>query len=311
MVISKRTVKEVNIGNLRSLKHLRLKSHSVERITLKSLNALEKLSLDINYQLTKLQTDLYDQIPNIELLSVDCMDLFTYTVFILEKRVSIRKMRNDEFSSVGLICNRIEKLSITHCSVKHLSKLFRVCDKFRDILELDISVCEDTKIEKKMFSDGFTKLRSLKILRSKNFLIIDHDSFSILKQLVSLDLSGNFLESIDKRTFSELANLEALNLSGNRIKSLDENIFSDLKNLRQLDLSSNRLEKLDSRLFIGLENLCELNLSGNKLTHFDLLILDNLPRLRKVNLSGNLIKKDNVTEILNRFKESAIESEFN
>ena len=125
--------------------------------------------MDINYQRTNLQTDLYDQIPNIEVLCVDCMDLFTYTIFLLEKRVSISMIRTDDFSSIGLICDRIEKLSITrYFTHNHISKLFSVCDKFRDLLELDIHDCEVNKLEKEMF-DGFSKLRSLKIKRSKNF----------------------------------------------------------------------------------------------------------------------------------------------
>lgn len=256
----------------------------------------------------ELKRDLCDQIPNIEQIYMNCSDLFTFIFYKFEKKLSIKKIMNDDFSSFGSVFNQIEKLSLTHYSNdNHLSKLFSVCDNFRSLLELNMCNCKVDKIDKKMF-DGLTKLRSLKIKKSRNPQNVDCDAFSNLKHLVCLDLSSNRIESLDERTFSELVNLETLNLSGNNLISLDENIFSNLKNLRELDLGSNEFKFLDLRLFFGLENLNELNLSNYKLTCFDLGMLNYLPYLKKITLSGKLIYKDSKeTEVLKRFKEGGIE----
>lgn len=305
-------LEEVNIENLSSLQNLHLQSSSVEQITLKSLNALENLTLHITKLKTNLQTDLYDQMPNIGVLTIRC-DLLNFYFHKLNKKLNIENLCNEGFF-FDHICNlrhwNIEKLSIKRCSYKHISKFFSVCENFRDLLELNVYYCKIIKIEKKMF-DGISMLRSLKINGDFEFQIIDHDAFSNLKQLVYLDLSSNVIDSLDKRTFSELVNLETLDLSSMRVKSLDENIFSNLKNLRQLDLESNELKFLNPRLFFGLENLYELNLSRNKLSHFDLRILDNLSGLENINLSRNLINKDKKSEIVNRFRENGIEFSFN
>lgn len=278
-----------------------MESDSVKQITLKSLNGLKILSLDINFLETNLQRDFFDQIPNFEVYR-NLSAYFSFTFYKLEQKLCIHKLKIDYSSSTSLIFNQIEKLSVK-------SKLLCASDNFRNILKLNINGCKIFIIDKNIFY-GLANLRSLS-LNNNQFQMIDSDAFSNLVQLVYLDLSSNNIDSIYKLRFVELVNLESLKLSDNQIRSLNENIFMNLKNLRELDLSSNRLEKLDPKLFIGLENLCELNLSNNKLTHFDLSILDNLPRLKKVNLSGNFINKDDETEILKRFKESTIESEFN
>ena len=286
-----------------------MKSESVERITLKSLNALKNLTLYITKLKTNLQKDFYDQMPNIEVLTIRCVFLNFY-FHKLNKKLDIENLCNEgiffnHIYNLNLRHSKIEKLSIKRCSYKHISYLFSVCDNFRNLLQFDIYNCKITKIEKRMF-DGISMLRSFKI--ESNFddvEKIDHDAFSNLTQLVYLDFSGNIIESLDNRTFSKLVNLESLNLRLNRLKSLD--IFSNLKNLSQLYLRSYDLEVLDPRLFIGLDNLCELNLSCNKLTHFDLRILDNLPGLKKINLSRNLMNK---TEIVHRFNENRIEFTF-
>ena len=297
----------MNIESLSSLEYLHLRSESVERITLKSLNALKCLTLYISDIITNLQPDFYDQMPNIEVLTINC-EFLDLNFRKLDQKLVIRNLCNRSFN-IDQFFNHthrnIEKLSVISCDDKQISKLFSVCDNFRNLSQLDINDCEITKIDKRMFYES-NHLRSLSLNRNKT-QIIDTDAFSNLKLLVSLDLSTNLIESIDKLTFSELVNLEKLSLNGNRLKNLHENIFSNLKSLRQLDLGSNELKFLNARLFFGLGNLYELNLSANGLIDFDLCILNYLRELKKINLSKNLIKQENETEIVHRFKENGIE----
>ena len=301
----------MDIENLWFLEYLHLRSESVERITLKSLYALKALVLNITNLKNNFQRDFFKQMPNIEILTIKS-DYLKLNFRKLEKKLSIHMFRVDvhTFSSMSLIFNQIEKLSVKCCSDTHkLSKLLSFCDNLRNLLELDISDCEITKIPKSMFN-GLDNLRSLSLNNNKTQMIYS-DAFSNLKQLIHLDLSCNYLESIDKDTFSELVNLESLNLSENRLESLDENIFLNLKNLRQLNLGFNQLF-LEPKLFFGLENLYELNLTCTGLIHFDLRILNYLPDLKKIDLSRNLFKQDSKTEIIvHRFKEDGIEFIYN
>lgn len=64
-------MEKVAIENLPSLEFLHLRSHSVERIELKSLKSLKELILNINVEPNNLQTDFYDQMPNIEQLRLN------------------------------------------------------------------------------------------------------------------------------------------------------------------------------------------------------------------------------------------------
>ena len=154
---------------------------------------------------------------------------------------------------INYFSNRIEKLKILYIYNETIDN-FLNSYYFPNLLELEISNCKLTRLEKKMF-DEFQLLQSLKIHNNSELLKIEKDVFSNLKQLTCLDLSFNRIESLDKRTFLELVNLETLNLSKNQLEFVDENIFSSLKKLKNLDLSRNKLEKLDPKSFVGVENV--------------------------------------------------------
>lgn len=116
--------------------------------------------------------------------------------------------------------------------------------------------------------------------------------FRNLTCLRTLELSRNFIRSIEKNTFEELPALRSLDLSHNLLKCLDESwgltssllelILADnlietieissssgFRGLDRLDLSFNKLEYLDRESFRGLHNLKYLNLSQNAATRFD------------------------------------------
>lgn len=301
-------LEEVNIENLPYLQYLRLKSVSVERITLNSLNALRRVFLYINDLQTDLQADLCDQIPNIEKLTVK-LDSFSFEYVKAENKLSIclRSINDIDFSPFYPITNEIEKLHITDSNIDS-GKLIRVFRHFRNVSDLSICESDITQIENGTF-DGLPNLRSLSLHYNRDLETIDYDAFANLKQLEHLSLSHNFIQSLDNRVFSYLVSLETLNLIENGIESLDENIFSSLENLRHLYLGSNKYELLDHRLFVGLGNLIELHLPGCVLTNFDLRILDNLPRLEKILLSKMSIMH-NETVILSRFYQSGIDFQF-
>ena len=219
----------------------------VDQISLKYLNSLRNLDFKINYSIdhsininiTKYIFDLIK--PEIEKFFFE--NFFGVFFNSLEKSVLLKNVKhkdlNFEYAKTvcKTICNKIEKLRIWSSNSENISKLLSSCH-FPNLLELEIKFSEITRIEKKLFGE-LPMLQKLIISNNKNLEIIDENAFSILKQLVHLDLSSNRIESFDKMTFFELVNLNYLDLRFNRLKSLDEKMFSGLKNLKTLKMDNN------------------------------------------------------------------------
>lgn len=83
--------------------------------------------------------------------------------------------------------------------------------------------------------------------------------------LVSLSLTSNQLQAVEKAWFSPLSALRTLNLTYNQLTSLPTNLTHNLSNLVTLDLSHNSLEKLKASWFGPSPKLLHLNVSHNYL----------------------------------------------
>lgn len=104
------------------------------------------------------------------------------------------------------------------------------------------------------------------------------------RELVSLDLSGNRLASLDLsgvRGDYEKWNLAEINLSHNRLTQLTTVSY---EGIRSLDLSSNAFTAFDTKYYTG---LVSLSLSGNELT--GTLDLSENPLVRRLDIKGNTV----------------------
>jgi Leucine-rich repeat (LRR) protein len=109
----------------------------------------------------------------------------------------------------------------------------------------------------------------------------------------TLDLSSNYLTSIDEETFKHLRTLKHLNLANNKIKFINLFAFADdTHNLVQLDLSKNLIvdTSMEFLLFSSLTKLKYLNMDHNKLTTLSNHLLYNLYSLEHLSLSRNNLK---------------------
>ena len=215
-----------------------MKSFTVDRISLKSLNSLKVLDFKID---NNINIDLQKYVFEIVKLKIENFNFKSLSFNIhsnsLEKSLELYHISNLNFDYFYIICNKIDKLKIWNSNSENISKLLS-SHHFPNLLELEIKFSEITRIEKKLFGE-LPMLQKLIISSNKNLEIIDENAFSILKQLVHLDLSSNRIESLEKMTFFELVNLNYLDLRSNRLKSLDENMFSGLKYLKTLELYGN------------------------------------------------------------------------
>ena len=201
--------------------------------------------------------------------------------------------------------HQLEKICICGCfeeiSYETIEKLL-LGHQFPHVTNLNINYCKLNKMIENKLLASFPILQTLDISYGiYGIRIIDNITFSNMKQLISLDLSSNCIESISKSAFSDLINLKYLNLNSNRIERIDENVFSSLNNLQVLNLSRNLLTSLDPKLFAGLGNLISLDLNSNDLSNFDLDILDYITRIEMINLYRNpIINKDKISKRLYR-----------
>lgn len=106
------------------------------------------------------------------------------------------------------------------------------------------------------------KIINLRISFTKTIIL--KDILKTFKNLVKLNLSGNFLENFQQNEFIRNTNLiNNLDLSKNSLEYLNKLSFSNLKNLYFLNLSENRIEKIPSFTFFHLTKLEELYISNN------------------------------------------------
>ncbi|CAG13011.1 unnamed protein product [Tetraodon nigroviridis] len=175
--------------------------------------------------------------------------------------------------------------------------------------------------------NGITDLRG-KILRTipkvesinleRNAIRFIHpQAFSGAKQLMLLNLYGNYITNLPSRGFKDLLNLRFLMLGQNQISILKADMFLGMRNLSELDLplnaltilpsntfkplialkvldlSMNRIQRISPKAFAGLRQLLFLNLDNNRnneLEHLPPDVFSNMAGLSQLALSGNLLK---------------------
>ncbi|KAM3835987.1 extracellular matrix protein 2 [Diretmus argenteus] len=114
-----------------------------------------------------------------------------------------------------------------------------------------------------------------------------------LKNLKSLSLEGNNINSIPEEAFNGIPNLEWINLGKNQLTStsIAAKAFRGLKLLRRLYLDGNLLESVPSDLPPTLQ---ELKINENRLRGIHDNSLQDLSSLVILELEGNLLSEGNV-----------------
>lgn len=133
-------------------------------------------------------------------------------------------------------------------------------------------------------------LENIKILKCNNSNIKSIKELNCFKNLETLDLTGNKIESLDKNIFYNLNKLTSLSLRNNKLNTLDKDLFRYNLQLKELDLGFNEIEELDKDFFINLHNLNSLYLGFNKFLSLDKDIFINQKNLESLSLKSNNIK---------------------
>ena len=108
-----------------------------------------------------------------------------------------------------------------------------------------------------------------------------------LDQLVSLDLSENFISELQGDLFDFTPELHTLRLNGNRLKSIPAASLSKLHSLKHLFLTRNGIISLSGESEFSSLSLLTLDLSGNEIVKVPDLFLDKFPQLHDLRLTDN------------------------
>uniref|UniRef100_A0A182KBF3 Chaoptin n=1 Tax=Anopheles christyi TaxID=43041 RepID=A0A182KBF3_9DIPT len=139
--------------------------------------------------------------------------------------------------------------------------------------------------------EAFRKLTALEALDLSNNRLkaIGDTSFHLLRNLVSLELHDNQIDTLAKGTFQAdiHTKLMMISLSYNNIKQLITHTFVDLEELEALLLGDNQIATIEKRTFMNLSNLKLINLRGNRLNKIADEAFQNLPELEKLDLAYN------------------------
>jgi Leucine-rich repeat (LRR) protein len=141
-------------------------------------------------------------------------------------------------------------------------------------------IVHKVSIPEKLLEPGIQDVPSI-----ENFLLKNYDK---LKQIYYLDLSNLGLTLVPK-ALRKFMNLRYLDLSGNYLSSI-ESFFGDMwEDLFHLNLSGNHLTHLPQQFGFAWKNLKHLSLSGNRITHLPARFGDNWEDLECLFIQDNNI----------------------
>ena len=247
---------------LLNLSHNAIASHLLTSDTFGGLTSLRILDLSHN-RLTSLDAELFEHLPNLEMLILDHNMLET-------------------FSGIGAADN-LKHLSLANnkLSIVEDNAFFRL----GSLEHLDLHGNELKELTHSSLAQQLPHLQVL--LLSHNHLTSIPSPLS--SELKTLDLGQNRIETIPEGIFDELSSLYALRLAGNDIAKLSNNTFGNVSSLQVLNLASNRLEAIPQGTFVGLQHLKGLRLDDNALTDINGIVA-SLGRLQWLNVSFNQLE---------------------
>ena len=139
-----------------------------------------------------------------------------------------------------------------------------------------------------IMQDTFANLESLLSLSLEENLIayVHSGSFDAMRDLKSLDLSGNRLSSVPS-ALNALTSLRVLNLSGNSLSYLSASDFQNFTQLEILMLENNEIYSIPETTFYPLVSLGLLYMDGNLLSSDPVRYFLNCTLLTRLRMSQN------------------------
>ena len=156
-----------------------------------------------------------------------------------------------------------------------------------DMQILDLSGNRIPSLQSEVFKRaGLVNLQRV-FLRNAGIHKIHGDTFLDLGILIEVDLSDNYLRTLEPDTFNGNERLRILILSGNPLGTLRSHQFPVLQHLRNLELQRCSLTQIHAQALVHLSGLESLKLDDNQLKYLETPVISGLPRLMTLTLEGN------------------------
>ncbi|KAM4636936.1 uncharacterized protein O3C94_017963 [Discoglossus pictus] len=157
-------------------------------------------------------------------------------------------------------CLSLRILDVSYNQIKEVS--FSQVKYIKTAMDINLSNNNIKAVSFCPYNSSAMEMGFVSLNLSFNFLTsIQQDQFKCLKNLKVLALNDNKIYTIGNGTFSGLAELEILNLGYNQLYMIGEYNFQNLFALKQLNLNENRLSAIDEWAFLDLQQLEEITLS--------------------------------------------------
>lgn len=326
----------------KNLETLRLENNLISKIFCDTIKLLER-SISIGISWDHVKTLDMNCLGNQLKISVENEEIIARTSYNHEEIMRIdknnfSKLRRVHFGA-NQLANSSEILEMLGPSIKYLTLSGNFIGKlnastfhrFTELMALDLERTNLSAFDGNPF-ENLKKLTGLSISHNNlnklnvtslnttltqlkvifvagNSLVNIHEIIEHLgPNLEALDVSQNFVGTLNTTTFERFSKLWNLKLSQTNLSAFDFNPFENLTKLAYLDLSNNKLRKLNATLLSPtIKQLAGLNIAGNNLENTYDIIPHLHSSVRVVDLSENYVgriaehtfSKCNTTEHLN------------
>lgn len=204
-----------------------------------------------------------------------------------------------------ILLTEMERLNLSNTNLIIIDKMGNPFQPLGKLISLDISHNNLAKV-------NFSISRTLNQLRYFNAADCQIQNITDIIQhlgpsIYYLDLSGNFIGTVNAQTFEKLVNLQYLRLSKANIINFDVNAFQKQRNLLSLDISNNQLQAFD--LGFLSEDLKWINLAGNDLTIINNFTDSRFQWLMAMDISNNQLDCAYLKHLIRQFKWSKLSGE--
>ncbi|XP_006128521.2 toll-like receptor 3 [Pelodiscus sinensis] len=283
------------------LKVLKLQHNQLYELTDNVFSSCSSLmELNLGYNIIKIKNNPFKNLKNLSILDLSHNRLLSTKLGSQTQLENLRELVLSENRITELKREELDFLSNTSLtrldlSSNPLNKFHTGC--LRAIGNLYGLVLNNMKLsendtEKLCLELSGTRIQNLS-LSQVQLSCIYKSTFQGLQttNLTSLNLSKNYLLTIENESFAGLSNLEYLNLEDNKIYNLTSHSLYGLSSVKYLNLRRSHVRKIDDFAFHWLSHLEELLLDGNsfqEITPNMFTGLDNLKYLSLCNWTNGL-----------------------
>ena len=302
--LNKNTIRSIkgNFSMFPRLFHLDISENSMRIIRsniLQNTSRLHSLFLH-NNRITNISEDAFSGCLSLQFLnlSINLLESLSPTTFsempeLLDLNLSNNKLRF-LYQNTFSMCRKLLVLNLS-MNLLHFVTSGALQGLF-SLQLLDVSFNKIEEISRDAFSRCDQKLRckQMEATPPLKYFNVSNNRLRVIEltldthDLVSVNVSNNFLHTIDKKMFSKCSNLTSLSVRFNTISYIPLEVSdTNFPNLTYLDFGFNKLISLKSEALVRMTSLQEVYLDNNMIKTIATKSLQKLTKLKIFHLRNN------------------------